>query len=182
MKSLSPFSLCWWWHGNAFPCRAYTDWRGWFSLMLLVLDEMFEELVLQFSPLRLLEGGEIVLVVGLEDMLKVLPPSGALIASDILYRVFRWGPHATATLGWGAFRCQSWGDIARHPRGVLTHLTRHLLTGHPDRGPLSCSFGVTGRLAVIVSALHTLPPMYIGILTTCGSRFGGRGVKGDSQS
>ena len=52
--------------------------------LILALDEMFEELVLQFSPLCLLEGGEIVLVVGLEDMLKVLPPSSTLIVSDIL--------------------------------------------------------------------------------------------------
>ena len=52
--------------------------------LILVLDEMFEELVLQISPLCLLEGGVIVLVVGLEDMIKVLPLSGALIVSDIL--------------------------------------------------------------------------------------------------
>ena len=52
--------------------------------LILALDEMFEELVLQFSPLHLLQEGEIVLVVGLEDVLKVLPPSGALIVSDIL--------------------------------------------------------------------------------------------------
>ena len=61
---------------------------------------------------------------------------------------------------------------------MLTHLMRHLLTGHPDRGPLSHSLG----MAVIISASSTLPPAYIGILTTGGSRFGGGGVKGDSQS
>ena len=52
--------------------------------LLLVLGEMFEELVLQISSLHLFEGGTIVLVVGLEDMSKVLPPSGALIVGDIL--------------------------------------------------------------------------------------------------
>ena len=52
--------------------------------LILVLEEMFKELVLQFGPIHLLEGGEIVLVVGLEDMLKVLPPSCTLIVSDIL--------------------------------------------------------------------------------------------------
>ena len=74
------------------------------------------------------------------------------------------------------------GDIARCPRGAFTHLTRHLLTGRPDGGPLSRSLGMTGRPAVIILASSTLPPMYISVLTTCGSRFGGVGVKGDSQS
>ena len=52
--------------------------------LILVLEEMLEELFLQFSPICLLEGGKIVHVVGLEDMLKVLPPSGTLIVSGIL--------------------------------------------------------------------------------------------------
>ena len=52
--------------------------------LILVLEEMFEELVPQFSPLCLLEGGVIVVVIGLEDMIKVLPSSGTLIVSDIL--------------------------------------------------------------------------------------------------
>ena len=85
-------------------------------------------------------------------------------------------------LGWVLSGVKAGGDIVRCPRGVLTYLMRCLLTGHPDRGPLSRSLGIIGRLAVIISALSTLPPMYIGVLTTCGSRFGGRGVKGDSQS
>ena len=52
--------------------------------LILLLDEMFKELLFQISPLCLLEGGLIVFVVGLEDMIKVLPPSSALIVSDIL--------------------------------------------------------------------------------------------------
>ena len=52
--------------------------------LLLARGEMFEELVLQISPFHLLEGGAIVLVVGLEDMSEVLPPSSALIVSDVL--------------------------------------------------------------------------------------------------
>ena len=51
---------------------------------ILALDETFEELLFQSSPLSLLEGGVIVFVVGLEDMVQVLPPSGALIISDVL--------------------------------------------------------------------------------------------------
>ena len=150
--------------------------------LLLALGEMIKEPGLQTIPFRLLEGGAIVLLIGLEDMLKVLPPSGAPIISDILQRVFRWGPHTTATLGWGAPRGGSWRDIARHPRGVPTHLTRCLLTGHPDGGPLSRSPGVTGRLAVMDSASSILPPMPIGVLTAGGSWFVSGGVKGDSQS
>ena len=150
--------------------------------LLLVLGKMIEEPGLQTIPFCLLEEGAIVLVIGLENMLKVLPPSGTPIISDVLQRVFRWGPHTTATLGWGAPRGGSWRDIVRCPRGVPTHLTRCLLTGRPDRGPLSCSPGVTGRLAVINSASSTLPPMPISILTTSGSQFVSRGVKSDSQS
>ena len=66
----------------------------------------------------------------------------------------------------------------RHPSWASTLLVRHLLTGHLDGGPLSHFLG----MAVIVSALSTLPPVYIGILNAGGSRFGGGGVKGDSQS
>ena len=150
--------------------------------LLLVLGEMIEEPGLQIIPFHLLERGAIVLVIGLEDMIKVLPPSGALILSNVLQRVFRWGPHTTATLGRGASRCGSWRDIVRHPRGVPTHLTRCLLTDRPDRGPLLHSPGATGRPAVIVSASNTLPSVHISVLTTSGNRFGGGVVKGDSQS
>ena len=73
--------------------------------LILVPEEMFKELVPHLILLHLLEGGEIVLVICLEDMIEVLLPSLAPILGDILYRVLRWGPHTTATLGWGAFRC-----------------------------------------------------------------------------
>ena len=43
------------------------------------------------------------------------------------------------------------------------------------------SLGVAGGLTVTISASSNLPPMCISIMTACGSRFGGRGVKGDSQ-
>ena len=148
--------------------------------LLLVLGKMFEELGLQIIPLHLLEGGAIVVVEGPEDMTKVLLPPCALVISDILQRVFRWGPCTADMLGQGASRCGGWRDIARHPRGVPTLLTRHLLTGRPNGGSLSSSPGATGRPAVIVSALGTPPPAYINVLTARGSRFGGRGVKGDS--
>ena len=59
------------------------------SPLLLALGEVVKELFLQGSPLHLLEGGVIVLIVGFEDRSKVLLPSGAPIFTDILKRVFR---------------------------------------------------------------------------------------------
>ena len=53
------------------------------------LEEVGEELLLHFGPFCLLEGGNIILIVNLEDMLKVLPPPGASVISSILERVFR---------------------------------------------------------------------------------------------
>ena len=69
------------------------------------------------------------------------------------------------------------GDITRCPRGVLTPLAWHLLTGHPNGGPLMHS---PGRPGVIISASVSLPPMSIGVLITRGQKFISRGVEGDS--
>ena len=52
--------------------------------LFLALEEVGEELLLHFGPFYLLEGGDIMLIVSLQDMLKVLPPPGALIISSIL--------------------------------------------------------------------------------------------------
>ena len=56
---------------------------------LLMLEEVGEELLLHFGPFHLLEGGDIILIVNLEDMLKDFPPPGTFIISSILQRVFR---------------------------------------------------------------------------------------------
>ena len=72
---------------------------------LLALEELGEELLLHFGPFCLLEGGNIILIVNLEDMLKVFPPPGALIIGSIPQRVFRCGPRTTTTLGQGTYRC-----------------------------------------------------------------------------
>ena len=61
-------------------------------------------------------------------------------------------------------------------------LMRHQLIGLPDGGPLSSSSGMAGRPMAIISALGSLSPMYISVLTVSGGRLRGRGVKGDSQS
>ena len=70
----------------------------------------------------------------------------------------------------------------RRPTWVSTLLVGHWLIGLPDGGPLSSSSGMAGRLTVIISALGSLSPVYISVPTVSGSRLGGRGVKGDSQS
>ena len=57
--------------------------------LLLVLEEVGEELLLHFGPFRLLEGGDIMPIVNLEDMLKVFPPPGTLVIRGVLQRVFR---------------------------------------------------------------------------------------------
>ena len=63
-------------------------------LLILALEKMFKDLVSQLIPFRLLEGGDIVLIIGPEDMFEVLPPPLAPIIGDILQRVFR-SPRAT---------------------------------------------------------------------------------------
>ena len=72
--------------------------------LILVLEKMFKDLVSQLLPFCFLEGGDIVLIKGLEDMFKVLPPPLAPIIGNILQRVFR-SPRTTTTLARGASRC-----------------------------------------------------------------------------
>ena len=55
---------------------------------------MFKDLVPQLIPLRILEGGEIVLIIGPEDLVEVLSPDLAPIIGDILERSFRSPPAA----------------------------------------------------------------------------------------
>ena len=70
----------------------------------------------------------------------------------------------------------------RHPSWASTLLAGRQLIGLPDGGPLSSSSGMAGRLTAIISALGSLSPVYISVLTVSGSRLGGQRVKGDSQS
>ena len=79
--------------------------------------------------------------------------------------------------GMGYLQVLRLGDITRCPGGALTPLVQYLLTGHPNRGPLTHS---PGRPGVIISALGSLPPASIGILTTHGWKFISGGVEGDS--
>ena len=70
----------------------------------------------------------------------------------------------------------------RHPGKTPTLLLRHPVAGLPGGGPLLSSPRVAGRPMVIILAPGNLSPVYVNVLTASGSRLGGRGVKGDSQS
>ena len=70
----------------------------------------------------------------------------------------------------------------RCPGGAPTLLSRHPVDGLPGKGPLQSSPRAAGRPTVIISASGNLSPAYVNVLTASGSRLGGRGVKGGSQS
>ena len=72
--------------------------------LVLVLEEMFKDFVPQLIPLRFLEGGKVVFIIGLKNMVEVLSPSLAPIIGDTLKRVFR-SLRAATTLVLGASRC-----------------------------------------------------------------------------
>ena len=139
--------------------------------LLLVLPQMVEELGLQLVPLRLHAGGVVVQVEASENVAQVLPAPRAPIVSDVLQRISR---SPLSACGGG------WRDITRCPSWASTLLAGCQLIGLPDGGPLSSSSGIAGRPTAIVSALGSLSPMYICVLTISGNRLGGRGVKGDS--
>ena len=166
----------------ALHVRHVLEWLLFFDFLpfLLVLPKIFEELSLQLLPLPLLVGGVIVAVEGPEDVVQVFPPPCAPVVSEVLQRVSRGSPRNTVRLWQGVSRGGGWRDIMRCPSGASTLLSRHPVTGLPGGGPLPSSPRVAGRPTVIVSASANLSPTYINVPTANGSRFGGRGVKGDS--
>ena len=72
--------------------------------LIQALEKMFKDLISQLILFHLLEGGKIVLIIGPEDMFKVLPPPLAPIIDNILQSIFR-SPRAATTLVRGASRC-----------------------------------------------------------------------------
>ena len=72
--------------------------------LIQALEKMCKDLVPQLIPFCLLKGAKIGLIIGPEDMFKVLPPPLAPMIGDILQRVFR-SLHVTTTLTWCASRC-----------------------------------------------------------------------------
>ena len=57
--------------------------------LLLALEEVGKEFLLHFEPFHLLEGGDIMLIVDLEHMLKIFSPPSAPVPGGIPKRVFR---------------------------------------------------------------------------------------------
>ena len=149
------------------------EWHLFFDSLplLLILPQMVEELGLQLVPLRLHAGGVVVQVEASENVAQVLPPPHTPIVSDVLQRVSR---SPLSACGGG------WRDITRCPSWASTLLVGHRLIGLPDGGPLLSSSGMAGRPTAIASALGSLSPTYICVLTISGNRLGGRRVKGDS--
>ena len=115
-----------------------------------------------------------------EDVVQVFPSPCTPVVSEVLQRVSRGSLCNSARLWRGLSRGGGWRDITRCPDGAPTLLSRHPVTGLPDRGPLPSSPRAGGRPTVTVSTSGNLSPAYINVLTARGSRLGGRGVKGDS--
>ena len=166
----------------ALHVRHVLEWLIFFDSppLILALPKIFEELSLQLLPFLLLAGGVIVVIEGPEDVVQVFSPPCAPVVSEVLQRVSRGSLHNATRLWQWLSRGGGWRDIMRHPSGAPTLLSRLLVTGLPDGAPLLSSPGAAGRLTVIVSASGNLSPAYVNILTVCGGRLGGRGVKGDS--
>ena len=126
-------------------------------------------------PFCLLIGGNIMLVVDLEHMLKVLSPSHAMVFGGQLHRIMGQSPRLTAPLRQSTLRCCSWGNVGCYPGGEITLLMRCLPTCL-----LLCSPGATGRSATISPTSSPLSLVVLGALTTSGGSFVNRGVKSDS--
>ena len=94
---------------------------------LLILEEVFEKLVLEPRPFRLLEGGNIKLVIDPEHMLQVLLPTTAAKFCHQSHRITEGGPWPTSPLRLGSFRCW-WWNTWRRPEGQIALLTWQLCT------------------------------------------------------
>ena len=100
---------------------------------LLILEEVFEKLLLEPCPFRLLKGGNVEFVVDPEHMLQVLLPTTAVKFCHQSCGIVEGGPWPTSPLRLGSFRCwwwwntwhQSGGQIALLMRRLHTHLLLH---------------------------------------------------------
>ena len=121
--------------------------------LLLVQEEVCEEFISQPYPLCLLIGGDVILVVDLEHMLKVLFPSRTMVFGGQSCGIKGQSPCPTAQLRQGTFRCCGWGNVWCCPGGEITPLMRRLPTCLLLHSP-----GVTGRLATISPPSSPLSP------------------------
>ena len=84
-------------------------WASFFEAQgfLLMWEEVFEKLFLEPHPFRLLEGGNVKLVIDLEHMLQVLPTTTVKFCCQSR-GIVEGGPWPTSPLRLGSFRCCWW--------------------------------------------------------------------------
>ena len=75
---------------------------------ILILEEVFEKLLLDPRPFRLLKGGNVEFVVDPENMLQVLLPTTAVKFCCQSHRIAEGGPWPTSQLRLGSFQCRWW--------------------------------------------------------------------------
>ena len=143
--------------------------------LLLVQEEVCEEFISQPYLLSLLIGGDVILVVDLEHMLKVFFPSCTVVFGSQSCEIMGQSPCTTTPLRWGTFRSCSWGNIWCCPGGEITLLMRRLPTCL-----LLYSPGMTGRSATISLPSSHWSPKVLGTLTTSRDSFINGGAKSDS--
>ena len=142
---------------------------------LLMLDEVVKEPLLGPGPFRLRKVVDAVLIVDLEDMLQVLPPSTAMKVCCQPHGIMEGGPCLTSPLRLGSFRCWWWWwGTRRRPGGQITLLTRRLRTRHPWYTP-----GATDGSAAMSLPSRCRPSMVLRCTTHRGGFICG-GVSNDS--
>ena len=153
------------------------QWTGLLKLQgfLLMLDEVVKEPLLGPGPFRLCKVVNTVLIIDLEDMLQVLPPSTAMKVCCQLGGIMEGRPCLTSPLGLGSFRCWWWWWGTTHgPGGQVTLLTWQLHTHCPWHTPW-----VTDGSAA-VSPPSCCRPSVVLHCTTHGGGFICGGVSNDS--
>ena len=95
--------------GHKFHRASFFEAQG----FLLILEEVFEKLVLEPCPFCLLEGGNVKLVIDPEHMLQVLLPTTAAKFCSQSCGVTEGRPWPTSLLRLGSFRCHWWWNTCR---------------------------------------------------------------------
>ena len=95
---------------------------------LLILEEVFEKLLLEPCPFCLLKAGNVVLVIDLEHMLQVLLQTTTVKFCHQSCRITKGGSWLTFPLRLGSFRCRWWWNTWCGPRGQIALLMWQLCT------------------------------------------------------
>ena len=140
-----------------------------------MLEEEVKELFLDLGPVSLHEIVHIILVIDLEDVLQVFPPSAAAKVCCQPHRIMEGRPRPTSPLRPGSFRCWWWWWGTRHrPEGQSTLLMWWLHT----RCPWYTSQATDGSAAVSPPSCYR-PSMVLHCATHGGGFICG-GVSNDS--